>query len=180
MVDFPDKKYQVIYADPPWSYRDKCAAGNRGAGFKYQVQDIEWIKSLPVADIADDNCVLFLWATMPLLQEALDTIAAWGFRYRTVAFNWVKKNKIKDSWFWGMGNYTRSNSEVCLLAVKGKNPPKRISNSVHSVVDARIEAHSKKPDEVRDRIVKLMGDVPRIELFARQQTEGWDAWGNEA
>lgn len=179
MVDFPNKKYQVIYADPPWSYRDKCAAGNRGAGFKYETQDIDWIKSLPVVDIADDNCVLFLWATMPLLQEALDTIAAWGFKYKTVGFTWVKKNKIKDSWFWGMGNYTRSNSEVCLLAVKGKNPPKRISNSVHSVVDARIEAHSKKPDEVRDRIVRLMGDVPRIELFARNHTEGWDVWGNE-
>lgn len=179
MIDFPDKKYQVIYADPPWQYKDKQNARSRGASYKYQVQDIEWIKSLPVADISDDNCVLFLWVTFPMLPDALAVISAWGFKYRTVAFNWVKKNKIKDSWFWGMGNYTRSNSEVCLLAVKGKNPPKRISNSVHSVVDARIKAHSKKPDEVRDRIVHLMGDVPRIELFARNHTEGWDVWGNE-
>ena len=177
MIDFPDKKYQVIYADPPWSYRDKCAAGNRGAGFKYQVQDIEWIKSLPVADIADDNCVLFLWATMPLLQEALDTIAAWGFKYKTAGFAWIKQNKIQDTPFWGMGNWTRSNTEICLLAVKGK--PQRVGKGVHSVDMSKIEAHSKKPVEVRDRIVRLMGDVPRIELFARNHTEGWDVWGNE-
>lgn len=174
-----DKKYQLIYADPPWQYQDKQNARERGASYKYQTQDLNWIKNMPIQDIVDENCVLFLWATFPLLPDALQVIDAWGFKYRTVAFNWVKKNKIADSWFWGMGNYTRSNSEVCLLAIKGKSPPKRICNNVHSVVDARIERHSKKPDEVRDRIVALMGDIPRIELFARQKTEGWDAWGNE-
>lgn len=174
---FPNKKYQIIYADPPWSYRDKCNAGQRGAAFKYQTMTIDDIKSLPVQNIADDNCVLFLWATMPLLQEALDTIKAWKFKYKTVGFAWVKMNKIKATPFWGMGNWTRSCGEVCLLAVKGK--PQRVSKSVHSVVMSPIEAHSKKPAEVRERIVKLMGDVPRIELFARQQVEGWDCWGNE-
>lgn len=173
----PNKKYNIIYADPPWSYRDKASAGNRGASFKYDVQDHKWICDLPVENISDDNCVLFMWVTMPQLPNVFEVIKAWGFEYKTCGFTWVKKNKIKDSWFMGMGNWTRSNSEICLLATKGK--PKRVSASVHSVVDTPIERHSKKPDIVKDRIVHLCGDLPRIELFARQKTEGWDVWGNE-
>ena len=177
MIQFPNKKYQVIYADPPWSYRDKCNAGARGAAFKYDTMTIDDIKALPVQDIADTDCVLFLWATMPLLPEAIDTMKAWGFQYKTVGFTWIKMNKVTPSLFWGMGNWSRSNAELCLLGVKGK--PKRIDKGVHSVIQSPIERHSKKPDEARDRIVRLMGDVSRIELFARQQTEGWDVWGNE-
>jgi len=176
-VNFPNKTYQIIYADPPWSYRDKALAGNRGAGCKYQVQSKEWIDNLPVNTIADDNCALFLWVTMPKLNECWDLIKNWGFEYKTVAFTWVKKNKKKPSWFWGMGRWTRANAEVCLIATKGK--PKRISASVHSVIDTPIQGHSKKPDITRDRIVELLGDLPRIELFARHKTEGWDVWGNE-
>jgi N6-adenosine-specific RNA methylase IME4 len=138
---------------------------------------IDDIKNLPIYNLADDDCILFMWVTFPLLQEGLDTIKAWGFTYKTIGFNWVKKNKKANSWFWGMGNWTRSNSEICLIGVKGK--PERISASVHSVVDTPIEQHSKKPDEVRDRIVQLCGDVPRVELFARQLIPGWDIWGNE-
>lgn len=119
-----------------------------------------------------------MWATFPMLQEALDLIEAWGFTYKTIAFNWVKQNKSGNGIFWGLGNWTRSNSEICLLAVKGK--PKRISAGVHSVVLSPIQRHSQKPDEVRQRIVELMGDLPRIELFARSGAEGWDCWGNEA
>jgi len=177
MIPFPDKKYNIIYADPCWSYRDKALAGNRGAGCKYQVQSKEWIDNLPVKTIAKDNCALFLWVTMPKLNECWELIDKWGFNYKTVAFTWVKKNKISNSFFWGMGRWTRANAELCLLATRGK--PKRISAKVHSVVNTRIEEHSKKPQEVRNRIVQLMGDLPRIELFARQKTEGWDVWGNE-
>lgn len=104
-------------------------------------------------------------------------IDAWGFVYKTIAFAWVKENKKSGGLFWGLGNWTRSNVEVCLLATKGK--PKRINAGVHSVVMSPIGRHSEKPSEVRDRIVKLCGDVPRIELFARQEAEGWDCWGNE-
>lgn len=172
-----DKKYNIIYADPPWSYRDKALSGNRGACCKYPVMDTADISKFPIKQIAGENCVLFLWVTMPKLNECFDLIEAWGFEYKTCAFTWVKRNKKSDSWFMGMGRWTRANAEVCLLATKGK--PKRINAGVHSVVDSRIEEHSKKPDEVRDRIVLLMGDVPRIELFARQQVEGWDCWGNE-
>ena len=173
----PDKKYQIIYADPPWSYRDKASSGNRGASFKYDVQDHKWICNLPVENISDDNCVLFLWTTMPQLPNVFEVIKEWGFDYKTCAFTWVKRNKLQPSWFWGMGNWTRANSELCLLATKGK--PKRVSAAVHSVVDTPIEKHSKKPDVVKDRIVQLCGDLPRIELFARQKTIGWDSWGNE-
>jgi len=169
------KKYKIIYADPPWSYRDKALAGNRGAGCKYKTQSKEWIKNLKINEIADDDCILFLWITMPKLNEVFDIIKSWGFEYKTVAFTWVKKNKKADSWFWGMGRWTRANSELCLLATKGK--PKRINAGVHSVIDSRIQSHSKKPDEVRNRIIDLVGDLPRIELFAREKTEGWDVIG---
>lgn len=176
-LKFPNKKYSVIYADPPWSYRDIAKPGKRGASFKYPTQSKEWIDNLPVYDIADDDCVLFLWVTMPKLNECWDLMEKWGFNYKTCAFTWVKRNKKSNSWFWGMGRWTRANAELCLLCTRGK--PKRVSASVHSVIDERIERHSKKPDCVRDRIVELCGDVPRIELFARSVSDGWDAWGNE-
>jgi len=176
-IPFPDKKYQIIYADPPWEYRDKALSGNRGACCKYQTQNQEWLKNMPLQNIADSNCVLFLWVTMPKLDECWDLIKEWGFKYKTCAFTWIKRNKKSTSWFWGMGRWTRANAELCLLATKGK--PQRISASVHSIIDTPIENHSKKPNIVRDRIVELCGDLPRIELFARQKTDGWDVWGNE-
>ena len=169
------KKYNIIYADPPWSYRDKALAGNRGAGCKYKVQEQKWLENLSVKNIAADNCILFLWVTMPKLNECWNLIEKWGFTYKTVAFTWVKRNKIASSWFWGMGRWTRANAELCLLATKGK--PKRISASVHSIIDTHIEIHSKKPDCVRDKIVELCGDIPRIELFARERVEGWNSVG---
>lgn len=171
------KKYQIIYADPPWDYRDKALAGNRGAGCKYPTQSKEWFERLNIKGITDHNCVLFLWVTMPKLDEVFDLIKAWGFTYKTVAFTWVKRNKKADSWFMGMGMWTRANAEICLLATKGK--PKRVCSGVHSIIDTHIEGHSKKPDCVRGRIIDLIGNVPRIELFARQKTDGWDVWGNE-
>ena len=177
MIPFPDKKYQIIYADPPWTYRDKALAGNRGACCKYKVQDAKWLNNLPVNEISYNNCALFLWVTMPILNECFDLITEWGFKYKTCAFTWVKKNKKLDSWFWGMGSWTRANAELCLLATKGN--PKRIDAGVHSIIATPIGEHSAKPSETRDRIIKLLGDLPRIELFARTQTPGWDVWGNE-
>ena len=111
------------------------------------------------------------------LEDCLKVIKSWGFEYKSCAFTWVKRNTKSDSWFWGMGGWTWANSEVCLIATRGK--PSRLSASVHSIIDTPIEAHSKKPDDIRNRIVQLMGDLPRIELFARQRVEGWDCWGNE-
>ena len=139
---------------------------------------IEDIKNLPINDITTDDAVLLMWFTFPLLPKALEVIEAWGFEYKTVGFAWIKRNKKNYTWFWGLGYYTRANAEVCLIATKGQGL-KRKSKNVHSIVDTPIEEHSKKPDIVRKRIVKLFGDLPRIELFARQKAIGWDCVGNE-
>lgn len=133
--------------------------------------------ALPVPAIADTDCVLFLWATFPQLPEALRLIKAWGFSYRTVAFVWLKTNRKARTWFYGLGFWTRGNAEICLFAKRGH--PKRKSAGIHQLIVSPVEQHSKKPDEARERIVALMGDLPRIELFARQETPGWDVWGNE-
>lgn len=171
------RRYKIILADPPWAYTDKAAAGKRGASFKYSVMSLPDIKALDVQSIAADDCALFLWTTWPFMAEALEVITAWGFKYRTIGFLWAKTNKSGHGLFWGMGNWTRSNSEPCLLAVRGK--PERLSASVHSVVLAPVQGHSKKPKHVHRRIVTLLGDQPRIELFARDRYAGWDIWGNE-
>ena len=135
------------------------------------------IEALPVSELADDDCTLFLWATFPMLPDALDVIRAWGFQFKTVAFVWVKLAPKSDTIFWGLGSWTRSNAEICLLAVRGH--PRRLANNVHQVIISHVEEHSKKPDEARRRILAPMGDLPRVELFARQTPPGWDVWGNE-
>lgn len=132
--------------------------------------DIDEIKALPVGKLAAVDCALFLWITFPCIYEALDILNAWGFVYKTVAFVWVKQNRQSNGLFWGMGYWTRANAEFCILAIRGR--PRRKSAGVHQVILSHVEVHSKKPDEVRERIVTLMGDLPRIELFARQQTPG--------
>ena len=194
---------------------------------------------MPVADLAAPDSALFLWATFPQLPEALRLIEAWGFTYKSVAFVWLKKNKKADSWFYGLGFWTRGNAEICLLATKGhpkrqaanihqfivspieahskklhagqiahqgnnfvaglvrlfavglnrgnaeicllatKGHPKRQAANIHQFIVSPIEAHSKKPDEARAKIISLMGDLPRVELFARQTPPGWAVWGNE-
>ena len=176
MIPFPNKKYNIIYADPAWTFKTWSKKGGIKSP-KYEVMTINDIKKLPIDNIADKDCVLFIWVTYPLLKEGLDTIKQWNFHYKTCGFSWIKKNKKTDSLFWGLGYWTRANNEICLLATKGK--PKRISKSVHQVVIDKIREHSRKPDCVRDRIVKLCGDLPRIELFAIEKTKGWDVWGNE-
>jgi N6-adenosine-specific RNA methylase IME4 len=166
--------FNIIYADPPWTYRH---GGNGGARRHYPLMPIEEICALPVPKLAAPDCALFLWATFPLLPEAFQAIEAWGFTYKTVAFLWVKRNKVSPGYFFGMGNWTRANAEVCLLATKGS--PKRINAAVHQIIDAPIERHRKKPDITRDKIIQLFGELPRVELFARQAPPGWDIWGNE-
>lgn len=176
MIPFPDKKFSVLYADPPWAYSDKASAGKRGACHKYAVMSMQDICALPVADIAAEDCALFLWVTPPFLLEAAKVFDAWGFNYVTKAFCWQKLT-VTGKLHFGMGNWTRANSEDCLLAVRGK--PKRVDASVPQIIRSRVLNHSVKPPEVRDRIVQLMGDVPRIELFARQRVAGFDAWGDD-
>lgn len=171
------KKYKIIYADPPWSYSDKRKGSLGGAENHYKTMSITAIKNLRVSDISDENCILFMWVTFPMLQEGLDTIKAWGFKYKTLGFSWIKHNKKNGKPFFGIGHYTKSNCEVCLIGIKGR--PEIKSNKISSVIiEARTE-HSKKPWQVREKIVDLMGDISRIELFARQNTKGWETYGNE-
>ena len=184
MINFPEEapaiKYQIIYADPPWKYNarnNKNTKFGGGCDAHYDCLSKEEIWNLPINKIADDNCYLFLWVTFPNLPQCIETFKHWGFQYKTIAFNWVKTNKNNGKPFFGIGYYTKSNSEVCLLGIKGKVKPE--SNYVSSIVINPREQHSKKPDCVRDKIVELCGDLPRIELFARQKVEGWDCWGNE-
>ena len=173
-----DKKYNVIYADPPWKYKTWTEGG--GTAEKHyptmKLDDIIEMKDT-IEKISDNNCILFLWVTFPCLLEGLKVMKEWGFTYKTCGFNWVKRNKKSNTFFFGMGYWTRANSELCLIGTKGTI--KRKSNKVFQIVDTPIEEHSKKPDIVRDRIVELVGDIPRIELFARQTTNNWDCWGNE-
>lgn len=181
-----DKKYNVIYADPPWEYRQSGGKkGSRGmAKTHYDTMSTEEICKLPVRQIATDDCICFMWATFPNIGEALKVMEAWGFEYKTAGFVWVKLNKKAPSFFWGMGAYTRANAEVCLLGISKGTKAKQVvkDNGVHQIIESPVEEHSKKPAETRDRINKLLGcggGHTKIELFARQTVEGWDCWGNE-
>jgi site-specific DNA-methyltransferase (adenine-specific) len=175
-----NKKYQIIYADPPWKYNSRANHKTRfrgGACGHYNLMSMEEIKALPLNELSDKNCVLFLWATFPYLEEQIKLFHHWGFKYKTLGFSWIKTNPKNKKPFFGVGYYAKSNCEVCLMGIKGKMKP--ITNKISSVIIQPRRLHSQKPDEVRKKIVELFGDLPRIELFARQKTEGWDVWGNE-
>lgn len=187
------RDYQIIYADPPWSYRDK-STHRGGAERHYRTMNAQDIGYMHVAGICDDDAVMFLWATHPLMCQGGPQFVAkrWGFELKTCAFDWVKTTRAGDISI-GMGHWSRANSEPCYIGTRGR--PQRMSAAVRQIVEAantgadvQPEAlyaprreHSRKPDCVRDRIVELCGDVPRIELFARgPAADGWDTWGNEA
>lgn len=163
-----NKRYDIIYADPPWRYRDKTCEG--ACAKHYNTMSVEEICALPVANLAAKDCILFMWATYPQMQEALKVIAAWGFKYKTIAFQWVKLNRsvklnnftiatvqdiLHKVCFFGLGRWTRGNTECCLLATKGK--PHRENNSVSQLIFAPLTKHSSKPPEARDRIKTLLG-----------------------
>ena len=180
------KKYQIIYADPPWSYYNDSNAKpdcTTIAGMRrppYPVMSSDKIMNLPVENITAESCILLIWTTDYHLERCLNVIRRWGFKYKTIGFTWAKKNKQGGSVCF-MGAYTmKSGIELCLLATKGKDAHRLVKeHNVKALVESQRETHSKKPDEVRDRIVRLFGDRPRIELFARQKVDGWDVWGNE-
>ncbi len=169
--------FSLIFADPPWRYRDSCDAGSRGACHKYGVMTVDELAGLDVESIAAPDCLLALWWVAPMPEEALAVVRAWGFTLRTMkGFTWHKRTRNGHSHF-GMGHWTRANTEDCLFATRGS--PKRIDAAVRQFIDAPVLRHSEKPAEARTRLVQLMGDVPRIELFARTKSPGWAAWGNE-
>jgi len=170
-----NKKYKIILADPPWKY--EFSRSHSRAINDYKTLERKEICDFKIKDIADDNSVLLIWITFPKLDWAFDVIESWGFKYKTVAFVWIKTNPKTGGVFKGIGRWVQGNAELVLLATKGK--PKRISKSISQIIMAKRANHSKKPDIVRDKIIELMGDLPRIELFARYKAKGWDAWGNE-
>ncbi len=176
------KKYKIIYVDPPWHFSSKELQKYDGVRFTsmdkhYQTQSKDWIKSLPVGTIADDDCALFMWSTDAHLKQAIETMEAWGFKYITVAFVWEKQTKTGKT-VANLGAWTMKNYELCLLGTKGTMLKYKKTNNIYQKVEAERTEHSKKPDIVRKKIEELFGDLPRIELFARQKIEGWDSWGD--
>lgn len=179
------KNYSLIYADPPWDYKDKKCNG----AVSYRTTATGKLSDLRIGEITDKNAMLVMWVTAPFLEEAFALIKAWGFKYKTCVFTWVKVNKSDDQPICGLGRYTRSSCEWALLATKGKPLP-RVSKGVRQIIEDwgdsgevfRLprEGHSVKPAEFRDRLLELFGDVPRLEMYARAATPGWDVYGDEA
>lgn len=169
--------YNVILCDPPWKFRVWREAGKgRTAATYYPTMDVKDICALPVIDLAAKDCTLFIWGTWPTLKDTMKVMEAWKFEYKTCAFLWAKLTRNLFKFHMGLGYWTRANTEYCLLATRGN--PKRVSKAVRQLVLAPVRERSRKPDEVHEKIVDLMGDVPRIELFARRQVPGWDALGD--
>lgn len=174
------KKYNIIYADPPRKYNSRANHKTRfwgGAEWHYPLMTMEEIKQIPIPDMADDNCVLFMWCTFPYLEDQIKLFKYRGFKYKTLGFSWIKTNPKNWKPFFGVWYYAKSNCEVCLMGIKWKMKP--VSNKVSSVIIAPRREHSRKPDEARDRITELFWDIPRIELFARTNTPWRDVWWNE-
>ncbi len=185
----PDLQYSIIYVDPPWTYSDRGCTG--AAAEHYATMSFASLAALPVKAMAAPDAAMLMWATFPKIEEALRLIPAWGFTFKSIGFLWIKTKGAKP--FFGLGRWTRGNAEPCLLATRGH--PHRVSAAVSQLVgldgepleieapeetfDAPVTRHSAKPAIVRDRIVELMGDLPRVELFARDAAPGWDRWGNE-
>lgn len=191
------KKYQLIYADPPWAFSNQNTGGSMksSAQAKYTVTSTEDLKRLDVGSIADDNCVLVMWYVGAMPQDAIDLVKSWGFTLKNMnGFVWNKLT-VNNNPFFGMGFWTRAGSESAIIAIKGKPTPacrsvRAVGNYDPQSLDEVLAhlcyvgtyqniRHSQKPDEFRDKCVELMGDVPRLEMFARNKTKGWDVFGNE-
>lgn len=175
LLAFPERKFSVIYGDPPWEYGNKRTRS--AAAKNYATLSDFKLQTLPIGRLCKPDAALLLWSTGPFLDDAIRLGQSWGFEYKTIAFLWAKRNKVTNSPFFGMGNYTRANVEPCLLFTRGS--PKVRSHAVSQFVWRPIERHSEKPAVVRDLIVQLFGDVPRLELFSRHHVKGWERWGNE-
>ena len=183
--DLPNKQFDIIYADPPWDYNGKMQFDNSGkaenfhiskkifissATFKYPTLKVKEMMKIPIIEIAKDDCLLFMWATNPHLQQAIVLGAAWGFQYRTVAFIWDKMSH-------NPGQYTMSNCELCLVFKRGRIPSPRGARNIQQLIRSPRKNHSEKPTEVIKAIEKMFPTQARIELFARRKPKGWFVWG---
>jgi N6-adenosine-specific RNA methylase IME4 len=185
----PRNHFGAILADPPWTFTGFSSGKPDGTPWSRSVQNhystlsTEQIRELPISEITADDCILFIWIVWPALPDAMRVIDSWGFTYKTCAFAWLKANANQVEMFRddydaqvGLGYWTRANSEVCLLATRGK--PKRLNADVRQGIIAPRREHSRKPDGIHERIERLVAG-PYLELFARQQRPGWTVWGNE-
>jgi N6-adenosine-specific RNA methylase IME4 len=185
MDDLPRNHFGAILADPPWGFQawDGNKIPTRSSATPYRTMPMDEIAALPVADLAAEDCTLFCWVVWPTLPEAIEVIRAWGFAYKTCGFAWMKADVSTINLFddpvdayMGLGYWTRANSEVCLLATRGK--PKRLNADVRQGIIAPRREHSRKPDGIHERIERLVAG-PYLELFARQKRPGWTVWGNQ-
>jgi len=184
------KKYQVIYADPAWQYGSKELYGDKTKGSEkrenrfrtieriYITMTIPQIKELKVTEITDKNCACFMWVTDSHLKEGIEVMEAWGFKYKTIAFVWLKKTSTGKTVL-NFAPHTLKSTEICLLGIKGSMKEFKKSNNIRQLIEAERTEHSKKPNEARLRIKELYPNAEMIELFAREKHEGWDCWGNE-
>lgn len=192
MMPLPPGPFDVILADPPWAYVTftPSKVSSRAPERHYQTMRLAEIKAMPVSKIAAPDCHLFMWTTAPFLETSLAVMRAWGFKYSSSAFVWVKLRSgysadqisafgpVEKDVSLGLGHTTRKQSEWCLLGRRGS--PRRHSKGIHEVILAPLREHSRKPDEARQRIEEYCGaDARRLELFARTAAPGWEAWGNE-
>ncbi len=176
-MNLPNKKYSLIYCDPPWVYADKQ---NNRPGIVYDTMTPKEISNLNVKEISEKDSVIAMWATYPQMEVALEVMKNWGFEYKTVLFTWIKTYEKSGKLFWGMGRYTRSNPEVILLGKKGKGL-KVENHGIHNVQYSGVLKHSEKPALFRNLLTDLfdLDKKEKIELFCRHNLEGWDTWGNE-
>ena len=182
--EIEQKKYRIIYADPPWHYGSKSAVNDStGNGIKplsdhYNTMSLKELEELPIKKMTEDDAACFMWVTDSHLDEAIKILKEWGFKYKTIAFNWVKTTS-KGNYCKNVAPWTMKSSEICLLGTKGSMTKHKKVNNIESLVVAERTKHSKKPEEVRKRIELLFGDASRLEMFARHASDGWDAFGNE-
>lgn len=180
--------YDLLYPDPAWRFKnwsmdELVSRGERWARKNgrspYPVMTIDDLCKMPLGDLGNRNSIMLMWATYPKMEDALRAMKAWGYEFKTFAFTWVKLNPSGIGWHFGLGYHTRQNPEPVLLGTRGKGL-KRFCNKVPNLVVYPRGSHSRKPPVVRQRIIDLYGpEISRIELFARQTSPGFDAWGNE-
>ena len=171
-MNFPSGKYDIIYADPPWDYRGARIGTGDHVTKPYSGMTINELSELPVAEISEENSLLFMWAVSPELTGALEVGESWGFTYKTVGFVWDKQSPVTSY-------YTLSQVEMCLVFKRGKIPQPRGKRNIRQFLSCGKGRHSEKPYEIRHRITEMFPEQSRIELFARQRFPGWDCWGNE-
>lgn len=176
-MKFPTKKYGAILADPPWDFKTgHTNKGTRSFRKHYDPMTLDQLSKLPVLDLSSDDCCMFMWCNSTMLETGITLMRAWGFKYKSIGFVWVKRTSTGKHYHLGLGFWTRANPEFCLFGTKGH--PKRLSKGVRQLIVSPVREHSRKPDEVNQSIRELVRG-PYLELFARESKPGWDVWGNE-